>query len=65
MKKLAIIGAAPGQKALCEKAKEMGLYTIGFAWEKNAVCKDLFFPLLSHINYGIPQNNGNLQTRTN
>lgn len=42
MKKLAIIGAAPGQKALCEKAKEMGLYTIGFAWEKNAVCKDLF-----------------------
>ncbi|MCQ2743329.1 MAG: ATP-grasp domain-containing protein [bacterium] len=42
MKKLAIIGASWGQKRLCEKAREMGLYTIGFAWEDGAVCKDLF-----------------------
>lgn len=40
--KLAIIGAATGQKALCQKANEMGIETIGFAWEEGAVCKDLF-----------------------
>lgn len=40
-KKLAIIGASYLQKPLVEKAKEMGLYTICFAWEDGAVCKDL------------------------
>ena len=40
-KKLAIIGASYLQQPLVEKAKEMGLYTICFAWEDGAVCKDL------------------------
>jgi len=40
--KLAIIGAAVGQRTLCIKAREMGVETIGFAWAKGAVCKDLF-----------------------
>lgn len=40
--KLAIIGASPGQYYLCEKAREKGITTIGFAWEKGAVCKDMF-----------------------
>ena len=40
--KLAIIGASKGQQKICEKAKEMNIYTIGFAWEEGAVCKDLF-----------------------
>ena len=46
--KLAIIGASPGQYYICKKAREMGLTTICFAWEKGAVCKDLvdkFYPL--------------------
>lgn len=46
--KIAIIGAAIGQKAICEKAKEMGLETYCFAWEKGAICKnvvDHFFPI--------------------
>lgn len=48
MKKLAIIGASYLQQPLVEKAREMGLYTICFAWEDGAVCKDLcdkFYPI--------------------
>jgi biotin carboxylase len=47
-KKLAIIGASYLQQPLVEKASEMGLYTICFAWEDGAVCKDLcnkFYPI--------------------
>lgn len=47
-KKLAIIGASYLQKPLVEKAKEMGVYSICFAWEDGAVCKDLcdkFYPV--------------------
>ena len=47
-KKLAIIGASYLQKPLAEKAKSMGVYTICFAWEEGAVCKDLcdkFYPV--------------------
>ncbi len=47
-KKLAIIGASYLQQPLVEKASEMGLYTICFAWENGAVCKDLcdkFYPI--------------------
>ena len=36
MKKLAIIGASYLQQPLVEKAKEMGLYTICFAWADGA-----------------------------
>lgn len=46
--KLAIIGASTGQLPLCLKAKEMGIETICFAWEKGAVCKpyvDRFYPI--------------------
>ena len=46
--KIAIIGAAIGQKAICEKAKEMGLETYCFAWEKGAICKNIvdhFLPI--------------------
>lgn len=48
MKKLAIIGASYLQQPLVEKAKEMGLETICFAWEEGAVCKDIcdkFYPV--------------------
>lgn len=48
MKRLAIIGASYLQRPLVEKAKEMGLYTLCFAWEDGAVCKDLvdeFYPI--------------------
>ena len=48
MQKIAIIGASFGQKELCVKAKELGLYTICFAWEKGALCKefvDKFYPI--------------------
>lgn len=47
-KKIAVIGAASGQLPLVRKAKEMGLHTICFAWEKGAVCKDEcdeFYPI--------------------
>lgn len=47
-KTLAIIGASYLQKPLVEKAKEMGLYTICFAWAEGAVCKDVaneFYPI--------------------
>lgn len=46
--KIAIIGAAKGQLPLCRKAKEMGLETHCFAYEKGAVCKDYvdyFYPI--------------------
>lgn len=46
--KLGIIGASSGQRSLCQKAKEMGLETICFAWEENAICKnivDKFYPI--------------------
>ena len=48
MKKLAIIGASYLQQPLVEKCKEMGVYSICFAWEEGAVCKDLcdkFYPI--------------------
>lgn len=41
MKKIAIIGASYLQLPLVEKANEMGVYTICFAWEEGAVCKEL------------------------
>lgn len=47
-KKLAIIGASSGQYPLCLKAKELGLDTFCFAWEKGAVCKEIvnhFYPI--------------------
>lgn len=46
--KLAIIGASEGQIGLCKKARELGLETFCFAWEKGALCKNLvdhFFPI--------------------
>lgn len=48
MTKLAIIGASYLQLPLVQRAKEMGLYTICFAWDKGAVCKDevdQFYPI--------------------
>ena len=45
---LAIIGASYLQLPLVQKAKQMGLRTICFAWPKGAVCKDVcdaFFPV--------------------
>lgn len=48
MKKLAIIGASYLQQPLVEKAREMGVESICFAWEDGAVCKDLcdkFYPI--------------------
>ena len=47
-KTLAIIGASYLQRPLVERAKEMGLRTICFAWAEGAVCKDLcdtFYPV--------------------
>ncbi len=41
MKKLAIIGAAYYQRPLYQKAKDMGLYVIGFAWADGAVCREM------------------------
>lgn len=48
MKKLAIIGASYLQQPLVEKCRELGVYSICFAWEDGAVCKDLcdkFYPI--------------------
>lgn len=48
MKSLAIIGASYLQLPLAKKAREMGLYTLCFAWEEGAVCKDEadeFYPI--------------------
>ena len=46
--KLAIIGASYLQQPLVEKAKEMGVESICFAWKDGAVCKDIcdhFYPV--------------------
>ena len=48
MKKLIIIGANEFQKRLIDKAKEMGIETHVFAWDKGAVGKssaDYFYPI--------------------
>lgn len=48
MKKIAVIGASSGQLPIVKKAKELGIITYCFAWEKGAVCKDIcdkFFPI--------------------
>lgn len=48
MRKIAIIGASYLQQPLVQRAKEMGLYTICFAWADGAVCKDVadkFYPI--------------------
>ena len=48
MKTLAVIGASYLQRPLVEKAKEMGLRVICFAWAKDAVCSDIsdrFYPI--------------------
>lgn len=48
MKKIAIIGASYLQLPLVRKAKEMGVYTICFAWADGAVCADVadkFYPI--------------------
>ncbi len=48
MMTLAIVGASYLQRPLVEKAREMGIRTICFAWEKGAVCKDIcdvFYPI--------------------
>lgn len=42
MTKIAIIGASSGQKGLYSKAKELGLYVIGFAWDKGVLSDDLY-----------------------
>lgn len=45
---LAVIGASYLQRPVVEKAKEMGLRVICFAWAEGAVCKDLcdvFYPI--------------------
>lgn len=41
MKKIAIIGASYLQEPLVRKAKEMGLYTICFAWADGATCAEI------------------------
>jgi len=41
MKKLAVIGASYLQEPLVIKAKEMGLYTICFAWRDGAKCAEI------------------------
>ena len=46
--KLAVIGASKGQYSLCLKARELGMETFCFAWDKDAVCKtivDHFYPI--------------------
>ena len=48
MKSLAIIGAGYLQRPVVERAKEMGIRTICFAWPQGAVCKDVcdvFYPV--------------------
>lgn len=48
MKTLAVIGASYLQRPLVEKAKEMGLRVICFAWADGAVCADVadkFYPI--------------------
>ena len=46
--KLAVIGASKDQYSLCLKARELGMETFCFAWDKEAVCKtivDHFYPI--------------------
>lgn len=48
MKTLAVIGASYLQRPLVEKAKEMGLHVLCFAWRDGAVCEPLadeFYPI--------------------
>lgn len=48
MKTLAIIGASYLQLPVVQRAKEMGIRTISFAWADGAVCKDVadtFYPI--------------------
>lgn len=48
MDKLAIIGASYLQFPLAQRAKELGIITICFAWAEGAVCKDVcdkFYPI--------------------
>lgn len=48
MKKLAVIGASYLQLPLVKKAKELGYEVHCFAWDKDAVCKDIadqFYPI--------------------
>ena len=48
MKTLAIIGASYLQLPVVQRAKEMGIRTICFAWAEGAVCKDVadtFYPV--------------------
>lgn len=48
MKTIAVIGASYLQLPIVKKAKEMGLYTLCFAWEEGSVCKDVvdgFYPI--------------------
>lgn len=48
VKKLAIIGASSGQVPLLLKARELGIFSLCFAWEKGAVGKDIpdiFYPI--------------------
>ena len=40
--KLAIIGASTGQRNLYRKAKDMGLYVVGFACDKGVLTEDLY-----------------------
>ena len=47
-KTIAIIGASYLQRPLVERAKQLGLRTICFAWAEGAVCKDIcdvFYPI--------------------
>ena len=58
MKTLAVIGASYLQRPLVEKAKEMGLRVICFAWAEGAVCKDIcdaFYPISTMDVEGIKQ----------
>jgi len=48
MKTIAIIGVSTGQRAICLKAREMGLRTLAFGWDNGAVCKsivDKYYPI--------------------
>jgi len=48
MKTLAVIGASYLQRPIVERAKQMGIRTICFAWPQGAVCKelcDVFYPV--------------------
>ena len=48
MKTIAIIGASYLQRPVVERAKQMGLRTICFAWPQGAVCKEIcdrFYPI--------------------